>query len=270
MPLVAISLFSNIKSLHIMKEQKVDQVHNALMSSVNYVDLVLNNVEYLSTLIATDYRINQMLRTTGEKLSAEDVINMSDLLKNISNISNLSQHVTDISILHAPSNLLISSTHGGRKLSNYEELEWYQLAKDAKGGVIVYIPKETHYITNNIVDTIINEQHITIVRLMDLYHSSLSYNAVAISIPKESLIELSKPLLANNPGQLIFLNEERKIISEFNENDQNEIVPIEKLIGFEYYDMYESIEGTFAIQAKSQVVVGPLLWHSQTRTYLGK
>lgn len=194
LPLVCISLFVNYKLGDILEKQVGERSGNALVSSMEYVDLILQSIEETSAQIATDDNILKLLNHNESELSPQMLIDFQALVKQVTNVNSLNHSIAEIAILHSASGMMISSQFGGRKWNEFQNEDWYKQTIEANGKTVIYIPERDRFDASGNLDPIFNTQSVTYIRLMDLYGRQSSKNVLAITVRKETLLTFAKNL----------------------------------------------------------------------------
>jgi two-component system sensor histidine kinase YesM len=211
-PLVAISLYSNVKSKSILEKQTADRTQNAMMSAMDFIDLTLRNGEELSRYIVSDSVFNRMLDDSGTQLTPETILNFQSIQRQVVNMTNLNQALAQTALLHTPTGLLITSS-GYQKIDNVEQQEWFQQTVKAGGSNILFLPEEDRFNLNLEPDPIYNHKQITLMRLMDMSDPFERRNIVMVSIKKEALVRFFRPLVTGNNGRAYLYADDRRLVA---------------------------------------------------------
>lgn len=190
LPLVVVSLFAIRQSQHALEMQAGERSGNALKSSIEYLDLTLQGIEDISAMVATDENLLGLLSRTESQLSPQLIYDFQNVVKQIAHVNSQNQVIAEISILHSPSGMMISSKSGGRRMENFETQDWYREVVEARGRNVLFVPDRTEYDSYRSPDPIFNTQNITFMRVMDLYGGYSSRNILAITISKNMLLGL--------------------------------------------------------------------------------
>ncbi|MEC0227254.1 cache domain-containing sensor histidine kinase [Paenibacillus alba] len=189
LPISGFSLFAIAKSQTILEIQTGERTQGALHTMADYVDLTLQNIEQLSSLIAFDMNMNKTLQSVGQEPRKQSYVQLAQVMDQITNMTTVNLMVDQITIIHMPSRTVISTKLGGSKLpEGAEKQEWYMRLMEANGGTVFYTPQagESYFDTDSV----------HLIRTMDPYNRTLmNPNLLVISIKKSALIELAKPLL---------------------------------------------------------------------------
>ncbi|OME80806.1 two-component sensor histidine kinase [Paenibacillus sp. FSL A5-0031] len=205
LPLVLVSLFAVDRSRSILHDQAVERSSTVLNSAMDYIDLTLQNVEEISTLIATDPVFIKLLADNGAELSPLSIVDFSMLLKQLSNVNSINHIVSQISLYHQPSHMMISTNYGGRRLSSPEQQQWLENTAITSGTEITYLLAEEPIAGNATFGSLINTDSVSLLRTMDLYNNNRRADVVIITVDKSKLINLMKSLLPS-PSATIYLH----------------------------------------------------------------
>lgn len=204
LPLVMISLFAVERSGSILYDETQERTRLALASSMDYIDLTLQSIEEISTLIATDQAVVQLLNKTGADLPPASVVEFSRLLKQLSNVNSVNHIVSQISVYHQRSHMIVSTGFGGRRLTSEPMQEWMVRIARESGSAIRYVPAEEKA-ADSTFGSIIQTDSISLVRSMDLYNVNRQPNMLMITLNKARLLNVIKTLLPS-PNAHIYLH----------------------------------------------------------------
>ncbi|WP_284646118.1 cache domain-containing sensor histidine kinase [Paenibacillus silviterrae] len=195
-PLAGVSLFAIAQSQTILEEQTGERTQGALHTMADYIDLTLQNIEQLSSLIAFDTNINTTLQSVGQEPAKQSFVLFAQVMDQIANMTTVNLMVDQISIIHMPSRTVISTKLGGRKLpEGAEKQEWYRRLMEANGGTIFYTPPEG--------ESYFAADSVHLIRTMDPYNRTLiNPNLLVLSVKKSALIGLAEPLLPSKKANI--------------------------------------------------------------------
>ncbi|MBD0382971.1 cache domain-containing sensor histidine kinase [Paenibacillus sedimenti] len=196
LPLAGLSLFAIAKSQTVLEQQTGERTQGALHTMADYIDLTLQNIEQLSSLIAFDMNVNAKLQSVGQEPAKQSFVHFAQVMDQITNISTVNLMVDQISIIHMPSRTVISTKLGGRKLpEGAEKQEWYQRLMDAGGGTVFFTPQAG--------ESYFDADSVHLIRTMDPYNRTIiNPNLLVLSVKKSALIELAKPLLPSKNANI--------------------------------------------------------------------
>lgn len=197
LPLVAVSLYVNNQANQIIVKQATEQTRQKLESVMDNLELTLQNSEVLTNLIATNKKIIESLEVNENELSPQTIVQYSELLEELWNVTAVSQMVSQISIYHAGTHTMLSTKFGGRRIGGAEEREWLaSLAAHLDDGTELMMP-EQKIGKNHSLGQLIDSDTISFTRTMDLYNSERKPNLLIVTLHKNKLTAILKPLLAS-------------------------------------------------------------------------
>ncbi|WP_098742642.1 sensor histidine kinase [Paenibacillus sp. EZ-K15] len=214
LPLVIISLFAVERSRDILYEQAVERTEMALSSAMNHFDLALQNVEEISTLIASDPGMNELLNKNSTNFSPQSIVDFSDILEQLLNSVSVNRFVSQISVYHQASNRIISTHYGGKKLTGETQQEWLVEAARRNGTGISYVMSEASVAEGITFGQMTNTDSVSLIRAMDLYNSERQSNLLVVSINKSKLLNIIKTLLPSENSRIALLNEKGEVVVE--------------------------------------------------------
>jgi two-component system sensor histidine kinase YesM len=196
LPLSGYSLFAIAKSQMILEVQTGERTQGALHTMADYIDLTLQNIEQLSSLIAFDMNMNTTLQSVGQEPGKQSFVQFAQVMDQITNMTTVNLMVDQITIIHMPSRTVISTKLGGHKLpEGAEKQEWYQRLMEKGGGTIFFTPQEG--------ESFLDADSVHLIRTMDPYNRTLiNPNLLIISVKKSALIGLAKPLLPSKNANI--------------------------------------------------------------------
>ncbi len=102
LPLVFISLYANNKSKQTLENQISERTNNALLSSLDNIDVAMQGLRDLAIFISSDADLSQVLNELEQApSSAESLYGSVELLNRITNINNVNSILTQTAIFHA-------------------------------------------------------------------------------------------------------------------------------------------------------------------------
>jgi two-component system sensor histidine kinase YesM len=207
LPLSGFSLFAIVKSQMIVEVQTGERTQGALHTMGDYIDLSLQNIEQLSSLIAFDMNMNATLQSVGQEPRKQSFVQFAQVMDQITNMTNVNLMVDQITIIHMPSRTVISTKLGGSKLpEGAEKQEWYVRLMEAGGGTYFYTPQDG--------ESYFDADSVHLIRTMDPYNRTLiNPNVLVISIKKSALIEQAKPLLPSKNANIYLFGSNGKPIT---------------------------------------------------------
>lgn len=213
LPLVVVSLFAIEKSRDILYEQAVERTQVALSSTMDYIDLALQNVEEISSVIAADSSIIELLNKNDSNLSPESILDFSLILKQLSNLISVNRFVSEISIYHQASHMLISTNFGGRRILSEPQQEWLVEASRSNGTGLRYMLADAHVAEGMTLGSLLNADSLFLVRSMDLYNSDRKSNLLIVTFNKNKLLSAIKTLLPTASTRIDLQNERGEVVA---------------------------------------------------------
>lgn len=196
LPISGFSLFAIAKSQMILEVQTGERTQGALHTMADYIDLTLQNIEQLSSLIAFDMNMNATLQSVGQEPGKQSFVQLAQVMDQLTSMTTVNLMVDQITIIHMPSRTVISTKLGGRKLpEGAEKQEWYMRLMEAGGGTYFYTPQAG--------ESYFDSDSVHLIRTMDPYNRTLiNPNLLVLSIKKSTLIEQAKPLLPSKNANI--------------------------------------------------------------------
>ncbi len=222
LPLVAISLFSNVKSREVLLEQTADRTKAALNSSMDYMDLTLQNVEEISTLVATDTNVLRLSDQIGPTLTPQAVVNFMDILKHFTNVTSINHMVSQISIYHSRTQMIVSSVNGTKHVQDPLQQQWLrQVAQKSGTGISYMLPEDTTGLDKLTVGNILGTDSISLVRTLDLNNIDRQPDLLIVTIDKNKLLNLIRSLLPSPQAQIYLYTNNQKLVTGTGSGDPN-------------------------------------------------
>lgn len=211
-PLVVISTFSNHRSRTILKNQIGDRTQSAMQSVVHYVDLTMQGVYELTTVLANNYDINRRFEYAGKVLTPQSILDFQWIDQQIAAISSVNRMAPKASLFHYDSGILLSTT-GYQKEQNPEQLEWVKQAIEADGKITIFFPEENRYNANHMIDPIYNENVMVVMRRMSLLNPERNKNIVILPLSKDYFVSQLRRLLPSSRAEAFLFTQDGKLIA---------------------------------------------------------
>jgi two-component system, sensor histidine kinase YesM len=218
LPLVATSMFSNIRSQSILKDQIGERTQGAMFSVMNYIDLTMQGAYELTTVLANDHDLNRKFVRAGTELTPEAILDFQTINKQIASVASVNRMVPQVSLFHYSSGVLLSTT-GYQKEEAKDSLGWISQAVDANGKITIFFPQENRYDANHVVDPVYNKNNMVVMRLMDLQDPQRNKNIVLLPLSKDYFAQLLKALLPSSGAQAFLLTEQGQLVAGTAGND---------------------------------------------------
>ena len=212
-PLVAVSLLGNYRSQAILDQEVGERAQSALLSSIEYIDLIVQNLDELSAIISTEQSFIDTLRDVNQNLTSQNIYDFRTMLQSISAMTAVNHSIVQTNIFHGYTGTMISNPNGISKLENYEQEEWFKQAIRANGRSIIYLPPSANNYDKEQLDSTWNPDNLYIIRLMDLYSFQRDPNLVIISIKKETLLNIIRHLAPSKRTNVYLMKDDQLVVS---------------------------------------------------------
>lgn len=213
-PLVVVSLFANVRSTDILAEQSGERTRITLQSVMDHIDLTLQDLENLSTLIATDYSIVPVLHEANEILLTSDIYNFYTVMDRLTSMTEANSNIKEISVLHTASRYLLSTVYGGRRLDN-EQVKWFEEALRTRGASFIYVPERD-------ASSIFDIDSFVYMHMIDSQQDQTSQNILMLSIPRSKFFNLiNSAKLTENTSLYLYMTDGQLLIGtdrQYNED----------------------------------------------------
>ncbi len=212
LPLIVFSLYANVRSQRILEQELSERTMSAMSSALEYVDLTLEGLKGLSTLVSTDGNLTSRLKHTEEKLSPEAIIDFTQVMAQITNITAVNPFLSEMAIFHGGSKMLVSSKVGALHRQQADTEPWYTEVVQANGANVFYLPERNEVSLVGWEDPINNKDQIVLMRLMDLYSRAKYNNVLMLSIPKSKLLSYLVNLAPSESSQVYLFDDRGRLI----------------------------------------------------------
>jgi len=213
LPLVVVSLFAQFRAQQVLLKQTAERTKGALTSSMDYIDLTLQNVEEISTLLATDNSILHLLEQIGSEMTPQSIVQFAELSKQLSNVMSINHIISQISIYHAGSNMLISTSKGVKEVRNEMHRERLRRFAETNGSGIVYMTPEDPFAGDDSFKDVVGVDSVSLVRALDLYNSDRQPNLLIVTLNKSRLLQLIRSVLPSNDAQIFLFSNNGKMVT---------------------------------------------------------
>lgn len=204
-PLVGISLFANFRSTDILERQTGERTTNSLLSVLDNVDMVLENLDNLSMLISTDYSIKPVLLEAGEILLTSDLYGFYTVMDRMENIVSIHGSLKEISILHTSSGLLLSTQYGARRM-DFKNEPWFQNVLKSSGKFVLHIPQEGE-------DSVFGAGTVSFMRLMDLPDLENPPNVLILTVDRTLLKEMIRGVQPSHGSSVYLYSDQGELVA---------------------------------------------------------
>lgn len=212
LPLIAFSLFANVRSQQILEQELGERTLSVMHSVLEYVDLTLDGLNSLSTQISTDVNLTSRLKHSEDTLSPEAIIDFIQVMGQITNIRAVNPFLSEVTLYHGSSQMMLSSRVGALHRPEADTEPWYLEAVQANGTNVFYLPDRHVEALIGWADPIYNTDHIVLMRLMDLYSRDRGNNVLMLSVPKDWLLDYILNMAPSENSQVCLLDQAGRLI----------------------------------------------------------
>lgn len=214
LPLVAFSIYANVKSQQILEQELGERTISAMSSGLEFVDLTLGSIKNLSTLISTDSNLLSLLSHEEETLSPSAIMDFSRVIERITDITAVNDYLSNVMIYHHASSSLMTTKLGLIHLDSSDSESWHAQALKANGASIYYLPDRYKETMAGKADSIYNRNDLIMMRLLDFYRVDKGENVLMLSISKSKLLRSLSSLVEKNQSKLyLYDDQDRMIVS---------------------------------------------------------
>jgi len=189
-----------------------------MRTALEYIDITLQNVDYLSTIIATDVNILKLMSQTNEQLSTEEIYNFSRVLNEITGFTVINRNISSISILHSPSEMMLMTNFGGKRMPGILDEPWVAKTLHANGASILHFPDADKF-------GVFNKENISILRTLDPYNSQKMPSFLVMNINKQSLFNLTEALRPSANAHFYLYTSDDQLVASTDSNRPLELRP---------------------------------------------
>jgi two-component system sensor histidine kinase YesM len=222
LPLVAFSIYANVRSQQILEQELGERTISAMSSGLEFVDLTLGSIKNLSTLISTDSNLLSLLSHEEETLSPGAIMDFSRVIERITDITAVNDYLSNVMIYHHASSSLMTTKLGLIHLDSSDSERWHADALKANGASIYYLPDRYKETMAGRADSIYNRNDLIMMRLLDFYRVDKSENVLMLSISKSKLLRSLSSLVEKNQSKLyLYDDQDRMIVSNAADEPQS-------------------------------------------------
>jgi two-component system sensor histidine kinase YesM len=212
LPLIFFSLFANVRSQRILEQELSERTMSAMGSSLEYVDMTLDSLKSLSTLMLTDVNLTSKLKHSEDTLTPAAIIDFTQVMAQITNIRAVNPFLTEVTIFHGSSEMMISSKVGALHREQFDSEPWYTEVVQANGANVFYLPERHEESLSGWADPVYNMDQIVMMRLMDLYSRDRGNNVLMLSIPRSKLLGYLMNLTPSESSQVYLFDEAGRLM----------------------------------------------------------
>ncbi len=212
LPLIVFSLFTNVRSQQILEQELSERTMSAMSSALEYVDLTMDGLKNLSTLISTDRSLTSLLSHEEEQLTSKALIDFTQVMMQITNIAAVNPSVSAVTIYHGSSGRMLSSRIGALHRPEALQEDWYEEVMRSNGAFNLYIPQTHREALMGWADPVYDEQQVILMQLMDLYSRDRGGNVIMLSISKRMLLGYLMNLVPSATSHIYLLDQAGRLI----------------------------------------------------------
>lgn len=205
LPLVAVSLYANIRSQDILERQISLRTKGALDSAIGYIDLALRNVEELAELVSTDPQTVSAIERAGPQPSSATLLQFTQMLNDMTSFASVNPLLSGLSMLLSPSRMLLSTNYGGKQFGNAAQFDRVAELLGQAGNKLTVVNMQEGTALDESVDEwngMFDSDNVSMVRSMDLVPRRSMPNLLIVTMKKETLLELIRPLVPSSDARI--------------------------------------------------------------------
>ncbi|OMF34635.1 hypothetical protein BK133_11530 [Paenibacillus sp. FSL H8-0548] len=183
LPLIATSLFANYYSQRVMYDQIYERTRGALLTTLEYVDQLVRNMDQQTLLISTNPNLVDVWKGNDSPLEDELLYDVHVVQQQLSAFTNINSIIQEAAILHGESGTGVSTLQGSMKWENISEEKWFADTVKAGGALVVHIPLITDSNTNDHL----KQGHIYFTRSLDFFNGGDESNIIMLVVDKSSI-----------------------------------------------------------------------------------
>ncbi|MFB9753056.1 sensor histidine kinase [Paenibacillus hodogayensis] len=229
----------NFKLQNSLQKRTVERTSAALTSSMDYIDLTLENLQIMSTVTASDNNLLRKLNSVRPELDAEAYITFAHVMTELLHLTSINQMVSHASLFHSPSQMLLTADRGGKRLTDAQVLDNLRKLAVRCGTGIMYIMPEYPIGEGQTFGSVMRTDSISLIRVMDLNNPDREPSLLVLSLNKNRLVDLIESLLPS-PNAQVYLY-----------TNPNELVAGAGSYGSPILDFEAKVPGMFAVKANS-------------------
>ncbi|MFK7697033.1 sensor histidine kinase [Paenibacillus sp. HJGM_3] len=183
LPLVSVSVFANYYSQTIMNEQIGDRTKGALLTTLEYVNQLTQNMDQQTLLIGSNPNIVELWNNVDNPLNPDHLYELHTVQQQLSALTNVNGAVKEAFIIHGDSENGVSTLNGGVKWPGVKNELWFKRTLDASGGLVVHVPTSA----NAGESAYLNKDTIYYARLLDVFGNNKEPNVLVLTVDKTAL-----------------------------------------------------------------------------------
>ncbi|MDR6550879.1 histidine kinase [Paenibacillus qinlingensis] len=211
LPLVTVSLLSNVQSKRNMEAQFAERTINGMESSLEYIDLIMQGFYDMSTTLATDPYLIRTFEEGAAVPTATDILQFQKASSQISSMTSVNKAINQAAVLHQPSGFLISNG-AYRKINNRGEIPLLRKAVESNGNIVIVRPGEEKKDIQTIFGNDVDQNNIHLLRLMNFSDPQSKQNIVLMTVSSDYLKKLIEHLLPKGNAQVHLYDSQKRYI----------------------------------------------------------
>ncbi|MEK3914690.1 sensor histidine kinase [Paenibacillus sp. FSL H7-0331] len=216
LPLVSVSIFANYYSQSIMNEQISDRTKGALLTTLEYIDQLTQNMDQQTLLIASNPNIVDIWKGIENPLSPDHLYGIHTVQQQLTALTNVNGAIKDAFIIHGESGNGVSTLKGGIKWPDVKKDYWFQQTIKGSGGLVVYVPTRE----SRNPSLYMSEDMIYYMRLLDVLSSTQEPNVMVLAVDKRSFQKIIQNLQTSINMNITLLYNDGFVL-ETNPNSEN-------------------------------------------------
>jgi two-component system sensor histidine kinase YesM len=222
LPIVLVSLYAMTNSRQELEHQIESRTQLTLSSAIDYIDLYLKNAEDLSTLLATDTNLIELLDSRDSQLTPQVMLNFIKVVQQITSFSAINPLIAQVSIFHMPSQMWLSNKIGGTRLEHMENsAPWLKETLLRNGGSHIFYNNQDFF--PELTDNHLVQRGIILGRLIGFNKTTDSQSILFLQMNHDAFQKVIFQLRPSSRGQVYLFNEQGQSVSS-TDNDVTSIL----------------------------------------------
>ncbi|MGO4548193.1 sensor histidine kinase [Paenibacillus sp. 2TAB23] len=212
LPLILFSMYANARSQRILEQELGERTMSAMSSALNYVDMTMEGLKNLSTLLSTDRSLTTHLKHNEEQLTPDALYDFSQVMLQLVNITAINPNLSGVTVYHGSSRRMLSSRIGALYRPEAVTEKWYTDVVNSGAAYSLYLPDHHEEALSGWADPVYNEEQIVLMQRMDLYSRDRDTNVLMLSVPKRLLLGYLMSLVPSKASQVYLLDDAGRLI----------------------------------------------------------
>ncbi|WP_228101180.1 cache domain-containing sensor histidine kinase [Paenibacillus donghaensis] len=201
-PLVLSGWFLNKRSQELLLSETTARTESAMHALMDNIELTLQNVEELATMLSTDSEMNDVLSNAKRKLEAKDVMALAKMKRKLANFLSIHPMFSQIAIYHDHSNSVISTLHGVLPVERADERIWLRQLLNGLGTGMMFIQPDERIGAGKPFGQAFGADSLAVVRAMDIYNPNRERHALIISLNMERFQQYIRSVKPSEQAEL--------------------------------------------------------------------